>query len=321
MIAFRTAFIPAGSKLGKADCSVQEGRIYFMAKGKKTLVAYSFILPSLIGFLIFTFMPIICSLFLSFCEWDSGNPIKFVGIKNFSYMFLKDKSFWISLKNTVYYTALTVPLTMIIALFLAILMNKPLKGRVFFRSVLFFPYVASLVAIAVVWMALFNPEIGPVNSVLRMLGVANPPRWAASTTWAMPTIIGLTVWKEMGYYMIVYLAALQGISKDLYAAASLDGANKWQQFLHVTWPGITPTTFYILMMLMVTTFKSYDIMYITTQGGPGESTKVLAYHIFNQAFVNSKFGYASAVSMILLVIILSATLIQFRFEKKFTSNL
>lgn len=290
-------------------------------KRKKTLVAYSFILPSLTGFLIFTFVPIIFSLLLSFCEWDSGNPVKFVGLKNFIYMFLKDKSFWISLKNTVYYTVVTVPLTMMVALFLAILMNKPLKGRVFFRSVLFFPYVASLVAIAVVWMALFNPEIGPVNGILRTLGIANPPRWAASTTWAMPTIIGLTVWKGMGYYMIVYLAALQDISKDLYEAASLDGANKWQQFLNVTWPGITPTTFYILMMLMVTTFKSYDIMYITTQGGPGEATKVLAYHIFNQAFVNSKFGYASAVSMVLLVIIFSATLIQFKFEKKFTSNI
>ena len=290
-------------------------------KRKKTLVAYSFILPSLTGFLIFTFVPIIFSLLLSFCEWDSGNPVKFVGLKNFIYMFLKDKSFWISLKNTVYYTVVTVPLTMMVALFLAILMNKPLKGRVFFRSVLFFPYVASLVAIAVGWMALFNPEIGPVNGILRTLGIVNPPRWAASTTWAMPTIIGLTVWKGMGYYMIVYLAALQDISKDLYEAASLDGANKWQQFLNVTWPGITPTTFYILMMLMVTTFKSYDIMYITTQGGPGEATKVLAYHIFNQAFVNSKFGYASAVSMVLLVIIFSATLIQFKFEKKFTSNI
>ena len=289
-------------------------------KRKKTLVAYSFILPSLTGFLIFTFVPIIFSLILAFCEWDSGNPIKFIGFKNFSYMFLKDKSFWISLKNTIYYTVITVPLTMVVALFLAILMNKPLKGRVFFRSVLFFPYVASLVAIAVVWLALFNPEIGPINSILRTLGVENPPRWAASTTWAMPTIIGLTVWKSMGYYMIVYLAALQAISKDLYEAAALDGANGWQQFLNVTWTGITPTTFYILMMLMVTTFKSYDIMYITTQGGPGESTKVLAYHIFNQAFVNSKFGYASAVSMVLLVIILCATFIQFRFENKFTGN-
>ena len=235
-------------------------------------------------------------------------------------MFTKDKSFWISLTNTIYYTVVTTPLTLGLALFLAVLMNKPLKGRVFFRSVLFFPYVASLVAIAVVWMALFNPEKGPVNGILMALGIANPPRWAASTTWAMPTIIGLTVWKGMGYYMIVYLAALQGISRELYEAASLDGANGWQKFWNVTWPGILPTTFYILMMLLVATFKSYDTMYITTQGGPGEATKVLAYHIYNQAFKNAKFGYASAVAMVLLAIILVVTLIQFKYEKKFSND-
>lgn len=287
---------------------------------KKTLVAYSFILPNLIGFIVFTFVPIVFSLFLSFCEWDSGNPIQFVGLKNFIYMFTKDKSFMISLKNTLYYTVVTVPVTLVLSLGLAILMNKQLKGKVFFRSVLFFPYVASLVAIAVVWMALFNPDRGPVNGLLRSLGVANPPRWAASTTWAMPTIIGLTIWKSMGYYMIVYLAALQGVSKELYEAAALDGANKWQQFKNVTWPSIMPTTFYVLMLLMVSTFKSYDTMYITTQGGPGEATKVLAYHIYNTAFVSSKFGYASALAMILCLIVIVVTLIQFKYEKKFTNN-
>ncbi|MCI8726164.1 MAG: sugar ABC transporter permease [Hungatella sp.] len=288
---------------------------------RKTLVAYSFILPNLIGFFLFTFVPIVFSLLLSFCEWDSGNPIKFVGLENFIYMFSRDNSFWISLKNTIYYTVVTVPVTLALSLFLAILMNKPLKGRVFFRSVLFFPYVASLVAIAVVWMALFNPDRGPVNGVLMALGIANPPRWAASTTWALPTIIGLTVWKGMGYYMIVYLAALQGVSRELYEAASLDGANTWQQFKSITWPCVTPTTFYILVLLMVSTFKSYDTMYITTQGGPGEATKVLAYHIYNTAFVSSKFGYASAIAMVLLVIIITITLIQFKFEKRFTSYL
>ena len=287
----------------------------------KTVVAYSFILPNLIGFCIFTLIPVIFSLLLSFCQWDSGNPIKFVGLDNFVRLFTKDSSFRIALVNTIYYTVVTVPLTLGLALFLAILMNKKLKGRVFFRSVLFFPYVASLVAVAVVWMALFNPDRGPVNSLLMAIGISNPPRWAASTTWAMPTIIGLTVWKGMGYYMIVYLAALQGVSNELYESASLDGANKWQLFRHITWPSVTPTTFFIIMMLMVATFKSYDIMYITTQGGPGEATKVLAYHIFNSAFVNSEFGYASAIAMVLLSIIVVATLIQFKGEKKFTSNM
>ena len=288
---------------------------------RKTLVAYSFILPNLLGFFIFTFVPIVFSLLLSFCEWNSGGEIKFIGLDNFIRMFSKDNSFWIALKNTIYYTVVTVPVTLGLALFLAILMNKPLKGRVFFRSVLFFPYVASLVAIAVVWMALFNPDRGPVNSILMAIGIENPPRWAASTTWAMPTIIGLTVWKGMGYYMIVYLAALQGVSRDLYEAASLDGATRWQQFVNITWPCVTPTTFYILMMLIVATFKSYDIMYITTQGGPGEATKVLAYHIYNTAFVSSQSGYASAIAMILLAMIVVITLIQFKFEKRFTSYL
>lgn len=309
-----------GGHMSKENDAVKSSKAKSLAQ-RKTLVAYSFILPNLIGFFVFTFIPIIFSLLLSFCEWDSGNPIKFVGLKNFITMFTNDSSFWISLKNTLYYTVVTVPVTMAISLFLAILMNKKLKGRVFFRSVLFFPYVASLVAVAVVWMALFNPDRGPVNGILMALGIANPPRWAASTTWAMPTIIGLTVWKGMGYYMIVYLAALQGVSGDLYEAASLDGANKWQQFLNITWPSVTPTTFFILMMLMVSTFKSYDTMYITTQGGPGEATKVLAYHIYNSAFVSSKFGYASAVAMVLFAIIMIVTLIQFKGEKKFTNNL
>ena len=287
----------------------------------KTLVAYSFILPNLIGFFVLTFVPIVFSILLSFCEWDSGNPIKFVGLKNFVYMFTKDRSFRIALVNTLYFTIGVVPVTMAISLGLAILMNKPLKGRTFFRSVLFFPYVASLVAIAVVWMALFNPDRGPVNNILIALGISNPPRWAASQTWALPTIIGLTIWKGMGYYMIVYLAALQGVSRDLYEAASLDGANKWHQFVNITWPCVTPTTFYILMMLMVSTFKSYDTMYITTQGGPGEATKVLAYHIYKMAFENSRFGYASAVAMVLLAIILVLTTIQFKCEKKFTGDM
>ena len=283
---------------------------------RKTIIAYSFILPNLIGF----FVPIIFSLFLSFCEWNSGGDIKFVGLQNFIYMFTEDKSFVTSLVNTLYFTVGTVPVVLALSLGLAILMNKPLKGKVFFRSVLFFPYVASLVAIAVVWMALFNPDMGPINSLLMALGVDNPPRWAASTTWAMPTIIGLTVWKSMGYYMIVYLAALQGVPGDLYEAAALDGANKWQQFKNVTWPSVMPTTFYILILLLVGAFKSYDTMYVTTQGGPGEATKVLAYHIYNTAFTSFKFGYASALAMVLFVIVLTITLIQFKCEKKFANN-
>ena len=291
-------------------------------KFRNTMVAYSFILPNLIGFFIFTFLPIVFALMLSFCEWNAGNSdIKFVGLSNYITMFTNDKSFPIALKNTLYYTAVTVPLTLMVSLGLAIIMNKPIKGKEFFRSCFFFPYIASLVAVAVVWMALFNPDKGPVNQILIKLGVSVPPRWAASQTWAMPTIIGLTVWKNMGYYMIVYLAGLQGVPRELYEAAQIDGAGKWKQFTNVIWPCITPTTFFVLMMLIISTFKSYDIMYITTQGGPGEATKVLAYHIYNSAFVSLKFGYASAVAMVLMTMVVAISIMEFKAEKKFTDYL
>ena len=288
---------------------------------KRTLVAYSFIAPNFIGYMVLTFVPIILSFVYSTMEWNLGVDKSFVGLSNYRYMFSEDLDFWKVVWNTFYYTVGTVPVCLILSLLLAILMNQGLKGKVFFRSVFFFPYVASLVAVAVVWMALFNPDKGPVNELLRSLGMKDPPRWAGSSEWAMPTIIGLTVWKQAGYYMVVYLAALQGVPGELYEAARMDGANAFQRFLHVTWPMVTPTTFFVSMMLIIGTFKSYDIMYVTTQGGPGVATKVLAYHIYNNAFVSMKYGYASALSVFLFFVVLIITLIQFRGDKRFTNYL
>ena len=289
-------------------------------KLKKNLVAYSFILPNFLGFMILTMIPILFSFVLSVCEWDSANPIKFVGLDNFTRM-LTDDTFKISMKNTLYYAVGTVPVTMFLALMLALLMNSKIKGVVAFRAIIFFPYVASLVAVAVVWNALFHPDMGPVNSLLSMIGVQNPPRWSASTTWAMPTIIGLSIWKSVGYYVIVYLAALQGIPRELYESAKIDGANSFQRFCCITWPMVTPTTFFVTIMLTIFAFKVFDIMYITTQGGPGRATNVLVYHIYNRAFIGFEFGYASALSVVLFAIVLIVTIIQFRTEKKFVSYL
>ncbi len=285
---------------------------------RNTLVAYSFILPNFIGFLCFTLIPVLFSFGLSFLQWDSANPIKFVGFDNFAKM-LQDSTFKISFVNTLYYTIGTVSFTLIASLVLALILNKNIAGRVFFRSVFFFPYVASLIAVAVVWNMLFHPDMGPVNSLLVSLGVKNPPRWSASVDWAMPTVIGLSVWKGMGYYMIVYLAALQGIPKELYEAAVIDGANPWQQFKHVTVPMLTPTTFFVVMMLVISSFKVFDTIFIMTQGGPGRATNVLVYHIYNTAFISFEFGYASAISAVLFAIVLIITLIQFRAEKKWVS--
>ncbi|WP_313180105.1 carbohydrate ABC transporter permease [Lacrimispora sp.] len=287
-------------------------------KVKNMAIAYLFLLPNLIGFLIFTLIPIVCSMGLSFMEWDSANPMVFVGFENFKRLWTDD-TFKISLWNTVYYSVFTVPLTMAAALGLAIILNQKMKGINIFRTIFFFPHVASLVAIAVVWNLLFHPTLGPVNNILRFLGVANPPGWTSSIDWAMPVIIIVSIWKSMGYYMILYLSGLQAIPRELYEAAKVDGANSFQRFKSITLPMLTPTTFFVSIMLTIACFKVFDLVSVMTNGGPGRATNVLVFNIYNTAFINYEFGYASAISMILFIIVLAITIVQFRAEKKWVS--
>lgn len=289
---------------------------------RQNLIAYSFILPNFIGFVCLTLIPILFSFVLSLCQWDAGNhsKLEFVGLANFAKM-ATDQTFGIAMKNTLVYALGVVPVTLILSLLMAMLLNSKIRARTLFRSVVFFPYVASLVAVGVVWNALFHPSNGPVNNFLAALGVENLPRWTASTTWAMPTLILLTIWKNVGYYSVVYLAALQGVPPELYEASLIDGAGPWQRFKNITWAMVTPTTFFVVVMLTIFSFKVFDIMYITTQGGPGRSTQVLVYHIYNTAFVSQNYGYASALATVLFVIVLGITIIQFRTEKKFTDYL
>ena len=223
------------------------------------------------------------------------------------------------LPDGIVYVIGTVPLTLACSLAMAVLLNQNVKLRNFFRTVAFFPYVASLVAVAAVWNMIFNPSMGPINMILnQFFGVAveNLPRWAAGKDTAMITVILFSVWKNMGYYMVIYLAGLQGCNPDLNEAAELDGANRWQQFWHITLPQLRPTTFFVVIMLTISGFKVYDQMYMITQGGPGTATMTLVYYIYNVAFVNTpKYGYASAISMVLFVLVLIVTIIQFRGSK------
>ena len=290
-------------------------------KLKENLVAYSFILPNFLGFAVFTLGPILFAVYLAFTKWNGSGAITFVGLKNFINLW-SDARFITSLKNTIVYSVAVVPLTVIASLLLALLLNQKIYARNFFRTVNFFPYVASLVAVAVVWNMLFNPAKGPVNMLLSFLGVAdeNLPRWAADKDWAMFTVILFSVWKNAGYYMIIYLAGLQGISAQLYEAATLDGATKRQQFWYVTLPQLRPTTFFVVVMLTIQCFKVYDQIYMITQGGPGTSTLVLVYHIYNTAFISWDLGYASAIAMVLFILVLIVTLIQFRGEKKYANS-
>ena len=279
---------------------------------RSNLVAYSFIAPNFIGFCVITLVPMVFAIALAFCKWDGVHEIEFIGLQNFIDL-LGDKTFKKAFVNTIVFSLGTVPLTLICSLGLAILLNQNVKLRNFFRTVSFFPYVASLVAVAAVWNMIFSPSMGPINMILSRLGVENLPRWAAGKDTAMITVIMFSVWKNMGYYMVIYLAGLQGINPDLKEAASLDGANRWHTFWNVTLPQLRPTTFFVVIMLTISSFKVYDQMFMITQGGPGNATITLVYDIYNVAFVNTpKYGYASAISMVLFILVLIITLIQFK---------
>lgn len=294
--------VPGGVKLG----------------AKTTLVGYSFILPNFIGFTLFILIPVLFSFVLSFCKWDGFNAMQFVGLKNFSSIF-NDRVFKSSFWKTINYTIFTVLFTMLMALFLSVVLNNKLKGRNVFRSAIFFPYVASIVAVGAVWQAMFQKDFGPINSFLRAIGVSNPPGWLASTKWAMTALIIVSIWKFMGYYMIIYLAALQDIPAQLYEAATIDGANSWQKFLKITFPMLTPSTFFVFIMLTINSFKVFDLVYVMTEGGPGTATTVLVKYIYDQSFIAWNYGKASAASMILFLVVGVVTVIQFRAEKKWTS--
>lgn len=305
---------------------MNSGKTGILTSGQKrkirnNMTGYAFILPNLIGYTVFVFVPVVFSFILSVMSWDgSQRPMEFVGIQNFVTIF-GDRVFRGTLVHTISYALMTVLPTLILALLLAVLLNSKIKGVAIFRTAFYFPYIASIVAVGAVWNMLFQPDIGPINEMLRFMGIQNPPRWVVDKDWAMVSVSIVSVWKYMGYYMIVYLAALQGISSSLYEAASMDGANGWQKLLYITVPMLTPTTFFVLIMLTIQCFKVFDLVYVMTGGGPGNATKTLVNYIYEKAFTSWEFGPASAGAIVLFVIVLTITLIQFQGEKKWSRDL
>lgn len=279
---------------------------------------YMFLLPNIFGFLLFTFIPVLASLGYSFTDWNGFISPSFIGFTNFIKMF-QNSTFRISFWNTIYYTGISVPFTLALALLVAILLNNKINGLKYFRTAFFMPYISASVAIAVVWQLLYHPNMGPVNAFLQGLGITEPPRWLSSTSWALTAVIIVSIWRFIGYYMIIFLAGLQGIPDYLYEAARIDGANTWQQFWKITIPMLSPTIFFALIIAIIKSFKVFDLIYILTEGGPGRSTNVLAYTIYQEAFVKYKFGYASAMAYILFIMIMIVTVIQFRGQRKWVS--
>ncbi len=290
-------------------------------KLKSNAVGVSFVLPSLIGYAIFVFVPVCFSLVLSFMEWDASQaPLKFVGLQNFTTIF-GDRNFRNSFIHTVTYSLMTVFPTLVISLLLAVLLNSKIRGIAFFRAAFYFPHIVSVVAVGAVWNMLFQPDYGPINMFLKWIGISDPPRWVLSTTWAMPAVAIVSVWKNMGYYMIIYLAGLQGIDHSLHEAASIDGANGWQRLRYITVPLLTPTTFFVLIMLTIQCFKVFDLVYVMTGGGPGNATQTLVNYIYTKAFTSWKLGEASAAAMIMFMVVLAVTLIQFAGERKWSDQM
>ncbi len=282
---------------------------------------YLFILPMLVGVLIFILYPMLASLYLSFTKGSLTGAAKWVGLANFRDMF-DDRLFWFSLRNTAYFTLASLIPGVIIPLALALAMNQRLKGIVFYRFILFLPTITSTVAIAVMWGWIYNSEFGILNQILRGLGILKllhikRPLWLGAPETAMLSIIIMSVWRGLGYTMLLFLASLQDVPEVYHEAAKIDGAGSWARFLHITWPLITPMTFFVTIMDIIGGFQVFEYSFVLTggSGGPVYSTLTMVLYLYNQGFKSFQIGYASALAYVLFAIILVLTIIQFRIQR------
>lgn len=273
-----------------------------------------FILPALVGTLIFIIIPVICSFGLSFAKWDLLNPIQFVGLANYREIF-SEALFYKILLNTIVFAFATSVLGVIIPLVLACILNSKVRGSEFYKTAYFLPFITPMIVIGVVWEWIFDPNIGLLNHVLHL-----HINWLYDTHFAMPALIIVSVWKLIGYNMVIFLSSLAGISQSMFEAAKIDGANELQTFKNVTVPLLSPTIFFVVIITAISSFQVFDLIYLMTQGGPLNSTNVLVYAIYQNAFEYFNVGKASAIAYVLFVIILVLTLVQWNLRKKLVYN-
>lgn len=273
-----------------------------------------FLLPALLGTLIFIIIPVFCSFGLSFAKWDLLNPITFVGLENYKNL-LNDKVFYQTLVNTIVFAISTSVFGVIIPLILASVLNSKIRGSEFFKTAYFLPFITPMIVIGIVWGWIFDPNIGLFNKLLHL-----HINWLYDVKYAMPALIAVSVWKLIGYNMIIFLSTLSSISQSLFEAAKIDGANSIQTFRNVTIPMLSPTIFFVVIITTISSFQVFDLIYLMTQGGPFNSTNVLVYSIYQNAFEYFNVGKASAIAYVLFAIILVLTLLQWKFRKKIVYN-
>jgi multiple sugar transport system permease protein len=259
---------------------------------------------------VFVIMPLFLVLYLSFTAYNIISAPHWIGLGNFQDLF-EDPLFFTALKNTLVYTAATVPLGIVLSLGLAMLVNRRLGSAVLFRAIFYAPVMAPIVAVALVWVLFYDPTIGLFNYLLSLAGVG-PQRWLTSSALAMPSIVLMSLWKGLGLNMVIFLAGLQAIPHELYEAASLDGAGPWRGFWHVTLPLLAPSMIYVLVTSIVASFQVFSQVYVMTNGGPNNATTTIVHQIYRTAFVHLDLGYASAMALVLFVILVAASLANVR---------
>ncbi|MGZ0149399.1 carbohydrate ABC transporter permease [Kribbella sp. WER1] len=277
------------------------------SKGDRTLVrsqvraGWTLLTPALLHSGIFIVIPVIAVVVLSLTDYSFGDSFDWVGFTNYTDLF-RDANFLASLWHTVLYAIVVIPISMAISLAVAIGLNQKIRGLGFFRTAFYIPTVTATVAVATIWLWIYNPGSGLANGFLSLFGFA-PNQWLADPGTALPSLMLVGIWQGLGTKIIIYLAALQGVSRDLVESAQLDGAGRWQRFVNVTWPAIGPVQFFVLITSIVGTFQVFDLVYVMTQGGPGSATRVLVMDIYQNAFQNLKLGYASAETVIMMIVI------------------
>ncbi len=281
----------------------------------EALLFLLFVGPNLFFFAVFSFWPIIYSAYLSTRRWDMIAPVKlYVGLDNFRYL-LQDHSFHQVMINTVVFTVAAVGGTLVLGLIIALLLNQPLRGRNTARAIIFSPSLLSGAAISIVWIYMFDPRFGLIARLLGSVSIP-APYWLTDPRWALPAIIIVYIWKDLGFTAVIYLAGLQAIPKDLYEAAKVDGAGVFWRFRSVTLPMLSPITFFLGVTTIINTFQAFDIVQVMTKGGPVDATNILIYYVYQQAFVAFNAGRASAAALVLFVIMLFVTLIQVRYAER-----
>lgn len=308
-----------GDTLEKFDAKKERSKIKSDNEWKTGLL---FILPGLLGFLVFVLIPFALSFILSFTDWNflrGVSAIEFNGIDNFRRLF-QDEWFLNSFWNNIAFTLVTVPVLLVIGLIMAAIIDRYIKYGGLIKVLVFIPYISSVVAIATVWMMLFEPSVGPINQILMSIGVQNPPGWLTSFTWSLPSIMLVYIWQQLGYFIVVFTSGLKSVPEEIYEAADMDGAGPIRKFVSVTVPMLAPTIFFLGTMGIIGTFKVFDHVAVMTQGGPGSSSSVMAYYIYKAAFQNFQTGYSNTLAWALFGVVFVITLAGQKAQKRYVDN-